>query len=129
MKIIKISRFIIKYKWEFILFSIFLIYLLIIRIIIPVIKIPFLGIFNYDWDSYFRMSNDITLIFKKNIVAPFCYRPLAPFIAGLLPFDLETNYILLNFITVYLTGIMLYYTLRLNFNRILSAIGLFFSVI
>ena len=127
MRIIKKSReFIIRNKWEFALFSIFLSYLIAIRIIIPIVRIPFLGVLDFDWDSYFRMSNDITLIFKKNIVAPFCFRPLVPLIAGLLPFNLETNYVLINFVAIYLAGIMLYYTLRLNFNRILSATGLFF---
>ncbi|MFX1477327.1 MAG: hypothetical protein ACFFCI_04275 [Promethearchaeota archaeon] len=93
---------------------------------IPIIKIPFLGELDFDWDSYFRMSNDITSIFRSEIVAPFCYRPLMPLLAGILPFDLKTSYFLINFISVYLTGILLYFTLRIQFSRLLSIVGLFF---
>ncbi len=122
----KLNKVLFKYKTEFIVFIIFLLYLIIIRIIIPIVYIPFLGELDYDWDSYFRMSNDITSIFRREIVAPFCFRPLMPFLAGLLPFDLRTSYFFINFIAVYLTGIVLFFTLRLKFSKMLSIIGLFF---
>jgi hypothetical protein len=77
-----------------------------------------------DWDYYARMSQDIFIIFKSQIIRPFCYRPLVPLIGGLLPFDLETNYSLINFSAIYLTGIILYFTLRLKFNKSISIFGL-----
>jgi len=123
----KILEKIIKFKIEIIVFTGYFLYLIIIRIITPIFGSGGyinLGEGDLDWDFYIRMSRDIPSIFKKEIIAPFCHRPLMPFLAGLLPFSLQINYALLVFISVYLTGIMLYFTLRMFFNKILSVIGL-----
>jgi len=118
---------IIKYKVEIVIFSIFFFYLLVVRMTIPIFQgwgYP-IGKWVIDWDYYARMSQDISLIFKSQIIKPFCYRPLVPLIGGLLPFDLETNYSLINFFAIYFTGVFLYFTLRLKFNKSISIFGLF----
>ncbi|MFW9865982.1 MAG: hypothetical protein ACFFEN_07775 [Candidatus Thorarchaeota archaeon] len=116
----------VKYKVEIVVFSIFLFYLILVRSVIPIFKgrlFP-VGEWVIDWDYYIKMSQDIFSIFKSQIIEPFCYRPLVPFIAGNMRFDLETNYLLINFFAVYFTGIILYFTLRLEFNRGISSFGL-----
>jgi len=116
----------VKYRVEIVVFSIFLFYLILVRSVIPIFKgrlFP-VGEWVIDWDYYVKMSQDIFSIFKSQIIEPFCYRPLVPFIAGNMRFDLETNYSLINFFAIYFTGIILYYTLRLKFNRGISSFGL-----
>jgi len=123
----KIKKSVRTYKIEFIVFTVFFLYLIIIRIITPIFGSAGaleLGEGDLDWDFYIRMSRDITSIFKREIIVPFCYRPLMPFLASLLPFSLQINYALLVFISIYLTGIILYFTLRINFNKKISIIGL-----
>ncbi|MFW9940349.1 MAG: hypothetical protein ACFFFT_04860 [Candidatus Thorarchaeota archaeon] len=118
---------IIKYQVEIVVFSIFFFYLLVVRMNIPIFQgwgYP-IGKWVIDWDYYARMSQDIFLIFKSQIIKPFCYRPLVPLIGGLLPFDLETNYSLINFFAIYFTGVVLYFTLRIKFNKGISIFGLF----
>ncbi|MFX1470686.1 MAG: hypothetical protein ACFFB8_18770 [Promethearchaeota archaeon] len=89
------------------------------------------GIFEYSGDTYddfycyVEMSKDITIIFKNEIVQPYCYRVLIPFIVGLLPFDFVLEFALIGFFSFYFTGIMLYYTLRIHFNKVFSFIGFF----
>ena len=123
---------IIEYRVESIVFSIFFVYLLILRVLIPISNGRLLPILSHiplgkgiaDWDFYVRMSRDIFSIFKGQIIEPFCYRPLIPLIAGLLPFNLEISYSLITFLSLYFTGIMLYFTLRLKFSKMLSIFGL-----
>lgn len=126
------KEFVIKYQVEIITFLIFLVYLIILRIFIPISNGRLLPALSYiplgegeaDWDYFIMMSRDIFSIFKKQIIEPFCYRPLIPLIAGLLPFSLELSYSLITFLSIYLTGIMLYFTLRLKFSKELCIIGL-----
>ncbi len=116
-----------KYRVETIVFLIFLFYLFLVRMTIPIFKgrlFP-IGEWVIDWDYYVKMSQDIFSIFKSQIITPFCYRPLVPLIAGILPFDFETNYSLINFFSIYFTGLILYFTLRLEFNKSISIFGLF----
>ena len=122
----KIREKIIKYIVEIVVFSIFLFYLILVRMVIPIFQgrlFP-IGEFVIDWDYYVIMSQDIFSIFKSQIIKPFCYRPLVPLIGGLLPFDLETSYSLINFFSIYFTGVILYFTLRLEFNKSISIFGL-----
>ena len=119
-----IEKTFLKYE-KIIFFSIFLLFLLILRIDYDFLeKVDWYYKQKYDHWYYIRMSKDITSIFKYEIEAPFCYRPLIPFIAWILPFDPQVTYYLISFISIYFTGILLYYTLRLYFNRKLSVIGL-----
>jgi len=125
----KFKKKILEYKIELIVFLTFLIYLVILRIMIPILRgrgVIGLGNGDIDWDFYIRMSRDITSIFKSEIITPFCYRPLMPLLSGLLPFNLEFNYALIIFISTYLTGIVLYFTLRIYFTKKISIIGLVF---
>ncbi|MFX1344275.1 MAG: hypothetical protein ACFFBC_02095 [Promethearchaeota archaeon] len=126
------KEYFVKYRVEIIVFTIFLVYLLILRIFIPISNGRLLPGLSYiplgegfaDWDYFVMMSRDIFSIFKGKIVEPFCYRPFIPLIAGLLPFNIEISYSLITFLSIYLTGIMLYFTLRLKFNKMLSLFGL-----
>ncbi|MFX1397351.1 MAG: hypothetical protein ACFFAS_09950 [Promethearchaeota archaeon] len=115
------NPFYIKYQAEITIFLSYFFYLLVLRIIIPFYQVYQNSYL--DWDMYIMMSNDIFSIFKRQIVAPFCYRPLIPFLAGILPFDLQTSYAIIIFVSAYLMGILLYFTLRLKFNKKLSLIG------
>ena len=78
------------------------------------------------WDHYYyiMMAKDMSSIFQYKVQAPFCYRILLPFIAWILPLDIETSFYILNFLGVYLTGVVLYLVLKLHFNNIISFIGL-----
>ncbi len=111
--------------FEIIVFSLFLIYLIILRLIIPIFN-ENCEFFNEsaDWFYYINMAEDITSIFRGEIRSPFCYRPLMPFIAALLPLDLQTNFAIVSFISIYLTGIMVYFTLKIDFNKLMSLVGL-----
>jgi len=121
----RLKETILKYKIEIIIYSCYFLYLLFIRIITPLQDWP--NIENGDTDPtyYYKMSKDITSIFKGEIIQPFCYRPLVPFLTSLLPFDLIINYSIIHFISFYLIGILLYHTLRLRFNKSHSAVGIF----
>ncbi|MBN1801564.1 MAG: hypothetical protein JW891_08675 [Candidatus Lokiarchaeota archaeon] len=123
----KLSLFLRKYRVEVVAFSIFFIYLYALRVLTPFI--PAYENSFLDWDMYLMMSRDITSIFKRQIVAPFCYRPLIPLLAGILPFDLQTSYALIVFLSAYFTGILLYATLRLRFSKSMSLMGLLFFIL
>lgn len=45
-------------------------------------------------------------------VAPYCYRVLQPMMTRILPFDLQTNFLLITMASLWLTGIALYYLLK-----------------
>ncbi|MFX1490236.1 MAG: hypothetical protein ACFFBI_13880, partial [Promethearchaeota archaeon] len=122
----KIKEMILKYKVELIVFSLFLIYLICIRIVIPIaIPLP-PGTTWFDWDFYIHMAKDPLAIFKHEVIPPFCYRPLVSLLAWAIPLDLQLSFALINFVAIYLTGIVLYFTLRLHFNKVISVVGLVF---
>jgi len=108
---------------EIVLFSYFLLYLIHIRLRTGIVE--YTGINYDDFYCYVEMSKDITIIFKNKIIQPYCYRVLIPFIVGILPFDFVIEFAVVGFISFYLTGIMLYYTLRIHFNKAFSVIGFF----
>jgi len=112
-------------RFEIIIFTIYIIYISIFRIVIS----PDYVLYSegeYDWEFYYKMSNDITLIFKREIVVPFCYRVFYPFVVYLLPFNPLFSFSVISFISFILMGIILYYTLRLHFSKAYSAGGLGF---
>ena len=41
--------------------------------------------------------------------APFCWRLMTPLLAKILPFDIQTNFLVLAFAGVWLTGVAIYY--------------------
>jgi len=120
----KIKEKILSYRLELIVFSIFLVYLIYIRMIIP-IAIPLSNTW-FDWNFYIHMAKNPFSIFKSEIIAPFCYRPLVSLLAWVIPFDLQLSFALINFVAIFLTGILLYFTLRLYFDKSISVIGLIF---
>ena len=112
-------------RFEIIIFTIYIIYISIFRIVISSDYVLF-SEGEYDWEFYYKMSNDITLIFKREIVVPFCYRVFYPFMVYLLPFDPLFSFSLISYMSFILMGIMMYYTLRLHFSKTYSAGGLGF---
>lgn len=123
-KVVQMKEKIFKYE-RFIIYSLYLLILIILRLYYDRLEKAD-AYYKKPWDHWFyiKMAEDITSIFKYKIRAPFCYRPLVPFLAGVLPFGVETNFFIINFLGIYLTGILLYTTLRLNFNIKLSITGL-----
>jgi hypothetical protein len=119
----EIKEKVLYYRVELIVFSIFFIYLLIARMTIPSGK-PFLSW--YDWDFYIHMAKDPLVIFRREVIAPFCHRPLVPLIVWVIPLNLESSFATINLIALFLTGIVLYFTLRLFFDKKMSITGLFF---
>lgn len=93
------------------------------KILIPIRE---LDEFAFDWEFYAMMGDDITTIFKSEVIPPFCYRPLVPFLVYLLPFEIEVGFLIINFLSLYCIGIAFYFTLRLFFDKRFSAIGLLF---
>ena len=64
-------------------------------------------------------------------IAPYCWRVLSPLIAKAMPFTLEQNFFIISFISVWGTGMIVYYLARrYAFSRTYAAIGMvaFFSV-
>ncbi|MBN1800692.1 MAG: hypothetical protein JW891_04255 [Candidatus Lokiarchaeota archaeon] len=110
-------------KFEIVLFLAFLVYLVIARAIIPIYKLH--STFLWDWDFYEMMAKDPSIIFRNEIIAPFCYRPLVPFLAWIIPFDSSTSFAIINFTSSYIAGILLFYTLKIEFDTLESSIGLF----
>jgi len=80
------------------------------------------------WDHYFyiQMATDYASG-EEERPAPFEYRLLNPFLAKLLPFDLQINFTILNLAALSLTGVVLYLTLkRFGFSKTLAMTGLIF---
>lgn len=121
-----------KYGVEIVVFSAYFLFLLTLRLITPIYSnmsvlkgLNAQEAFYDDWDFYYLMASDLGSIFRGEVIAPFCYRLLVPIIVGyLLPFDLVTNFALLSFTALFLTGILIYFTLRLRFTRFYSITGL-----
>ncbi|MFW9988186.1 MAG: hypothetical protein ACFFC3_05980 [Candidatus Odinarchaeota archaeon] len=61
-----------------------------------------------DNEFYYMMAEDISCIFRRIIISPFCYRVLQPFIIYILPFDIKLSFTVIGFISYYLLGILLY---------------------
>ncbi len=64
-------------------------------------------------------------------IAPYCWRIATPLLAGVMPFDLQTNFLLITLASLWLTGITLYYLARrfdLPRDVALMAPLLFFSL-
>ena len=68
----KIKEIFIRNRFEIIIFTLYIIYISIFRIVIKTDYIIY-SEGEYDWEFYYKMSNDITLIFKREIVVLFCY--------------------------------------------------------
>ena len=67
--------------------------------------------FNNPWDhhKYIWMSEHNPFGFH---VAPFCWRVVTPTLARALPFDTRQSFFLISFISVWMTGVVLFYLAR-----------------
>lgn len=78
----------------------------------------------YDHHKYIYLAEHNPLNFH---IAPFCWRFLNPLFASLLPFPVDTNFLVLTLIEVLLTAVMVYFMLKAaGFGQIVSLTGLFF---
>ena len=81
-----------------------------------------------DHHKYIEMALNGTIDFH---IAPFCWRVLAPTLAGLLPFDLEVNFMIVTCIGLWGAGVTVYYlSKRVSSSSIFGLNGmlLFFSL-
>lgn len=82
--------------------------------------------FEHPWDHhvYIEMATDQPL---APHAPPFGWRILNPLLAKLLPFDLLTNFMVLSFIALWMTGTVTYFMLRkAGFSNYLALTGLLF---
>jgi hypothetical protein len=91
-------------------------------IILSIVSIVLSGQIEYDNQEYtntdqvkYRAMAESSPQINTKIIKPFVFRILAPWIAGLLPFEIPTNYFLLNFLVLLSISITLYHLL-LNYN-------------
>ena len=125
----KVKEILLSFKLEIVIFVSYFIFLLFMRIIIPISYVLWNLGYEIDNEFYYLMAQDITYIFKKKIMQPFCYRILLPFLVYLLPFNITFSFALIGFISYYLLGILLYFTLRIHFNEIYSILGLILFIV
>ena len=121
----KIKDIALKNWFEILLFTIYFIIILLFRLIISYGHALYYD-GEKDLEFYFEMSMDFPSVFKKEFMAPFCYRILFPLIAYLSPLSPLSTFSLINFTSFFLMGILLYYTLRFHFSKVYSAAGLGF---
>lgn len=58
-------------------------------------------------------------------IAPFCWRVGLPLLAGILPFDIQTSFLTLTYLSVVFSGFFLFYFLRkLGFSSFYSLVGI-----
>lgn len=66
----------------------------------PAFKLP------TDQHKYILMASSNPFQFH---IAPYCWRVLVPLIAKVLPFSLEWNFFLITFISIWMTGVLIYF--------------------
>ena len=82
----------------------------------------------WDHHKYIWMATNGPFDFH---VAPFCWRVGTPLLAAVLPFDVEKNFMILSYISLWLTGVAMYYLARrFGFSRETAFTGMiaFFSI-
>lgn len=78
----------------------------------------------WDHHKYIFMASHNPFDFH---IAPFCWRVLNPLFAKALPFDLQTNFAILTFVTLWITAPIFYLMLqRMGFSNELSFLGFLF---
>ncbi len=128
-ELLKFKNFWLKNYVEIIFFTCYLILLILIRIIIPNEWVLWKLGYESDNEFYYMMAENISCIFDRIIISPFCYRVFQPFIIYILPFDIKLSFTVIGFISYYLLGIVLYYTLRIHFDKIYSLLGMLLFII
>ncbi len=108
----------------FLLSSVILIYLIIIRLFTPMLAPPDPAFYVHnDHYHYINMAKDPIKALNRVAIAPFCYRILTPFLAWLLPFDLIINFQIIAYTSIFLCGIVLYQIFKDYFSKTLSFTG------
>lgn len=82
-------------------------------------------IFRQPWDhhKYIYMAQHNPWDFH---IAPFCWRLLNPFLASLLPFNVDTNFLVVMLVEILLTAVMVYFMLKAaGFGQLASLTGMF----
>jgi len=78
---------------------------------------------SWDHHEYIRMAKGDFLEFK---VAPYCWRVLNPLIAKVLPFELQLNFLIISFISICMSGVVIYYLVKMfNFSKLFALMGMF----
>jgi len=81
--------------------------------------------FYLEYSEYFR--GDVT---KEDLDQPYNFRPVVPFLAALLPFDLNINFGIINVVAILLSCLILFRFLKkLKFNENESFLGVFLFVV
>ena len=88
-----------------------LLLLVLIACVVVVISIPRFG-YIYPDSSYYL---DMVAFFSgtlagSELTAPFCYRPMMPLLAALLPLEANTSFAIINLIFLILLGWVIFYT-------------------
>ncbi len=125
----KVKEILLRFKVEIVIFVCYFVFLLVLRIIIPISWILWSLGYESDNEFYYMMAQDITCIFERKIIPPFSYRILVPLLVYILPFNIEFSFAIIGFISYYLMGIILYFTLRVHFNKNYSIIGLILFIV
>jgi len=80
---------------------------------------------NMDFNYYREMAEAAPLL-NTNVMQPFVYRILAPWLAGILPFNLDVNFYLLNSISLIVLAILFFEFLLKN--KITPTVGLIVTI-
>lgn len=92
---------------------------------------PRLTLTNPDFSQNWDHLRYIDMARGGNAEAPYAYRVLTPFLARLMPFDLETNFSLITLLSLWATGIAVFaLALAFDFTPALALLGcvLFYSL-
>ncbi|NUN10352.1 MAG: hypothetical protein HUU54_14355 [Ignavibacteriaceae bacterium] len=82
--------------------------------------------FSQNWDHHNYISMAQNSVGEYNI-APFCWRILNPLLAGLLPFEQSTSFLIMSIASLWLASLLMYLIiLKLGFSEIFSIAGILF---
>src|ERR1700690_379493 len=82
-------------------------------------------VFRQPWDhhKYIYMAQHNPWDFH---IAPFCWRLLNPFFASLLPFNVDTSFLVVMLVEILLTAVMVYFMLKAaGFGQVAALTGMF----
>lgn len=78
---------------------------------------------HWDHHKYIYMASQNPFDFH---IAPFCWRIINPLFAKLLPFDLQWNFLIITFLSIWITGVAIYYLVKIfNFSKEFAFLGMF----
>jgi hypothetical protein len=77
----------------------------------------------WDHHEYIKMAQGNPF---ESHSAPYCWRILNPLMAKILPFDLQWNFLIISFISIWLTGIGVYYLSKIfTYSKVFGYVGVF----